>query len=89
VPVRPGKQRVVLAALLLRANRILSVDDLAEARWGAAPPPTARVTVQNYVKRLRTAGRDRARPDRHHGWPPRVSGPAASLAAGSARAWRR
>jgi DNA-binding SARP family transcriptional activator len=38
VPVRPGKQRVVLAALLLRANRIVSVDDLAEARWGAAPP---------------------------------------------------
>src|SRR5262249_46241291 len=29
--------------------------ELAEALWGPAPPPSARVTVQNYVVRLRKA----------------------------------
>jgi DNA-binding SARP family transcriptional activator len=54
VPVRQGKLRVVLAALLLSANRVVSVDDLAKALWGpGAAPPSARVTVANYVKRLR------------------------------------
>jgi DNA-binding SARP family transcriptional activator len=45
----------MLAMLLLRANRVVAVDDLAEALWGSALPPSARVTVQNYVKRLRDA----------------------------------
>jgi DNA-binding SARP family transcriptional activator len=48
-----AKQRTVLAALLLRAGRAVSLDELAEALWGPAPPPSARVTVQNYVKRVR------------------------------------
>jgi DNA-binding SARP family transcriptional activator len=55
VPVGPGKQRAVLAALLLNAGRVVAVEELAEALWGTAPPPSARVTVQNYVKRLRQA----------------------------------
>ncbi len=55
MPVRPGKQRALLAALLLDANRIVSVDKLAEILWGSAPPPSTRVTIQNYVKRLRHA----------------------------------
>jgi DNA-binding SARP family transcriptional activator len=55
VPVRPGKQRTVLAALLLSANRVVTLDELAEILWGERPPPSARVTVQNYVKRLRHA----------------------------------
>jgi DNA-binding SARP family transcriptional activator/tetratricopeptide (TPR) repeat protein len=53
LPVSSGRQRTVLAMLLLRANRLVIVDDLAEALWGSALPPSARVTVQNYVKRLR------------------------------------
>ncbi len=53
--VRPRKQRAILAVLLLHANRVVSVDELADALWGSAPPPSARVTVQNYVKRLRDA----------------------------------
>jgi DNA-binding winged helix-turn-helix (wHTH) protein len=65
VPVPRGKQRAVLAALLLSANEPVQVDDLAEALWGAQPPRSARVTVANYVKRLRHAfgddGRDRIR----------------------------
>ncbi|HUN36818.1 MAG TPA: BTAD domain-containing putative transcriptional regulator [Trebonia sp.] len=45
----------MLATLLLNAGRVVSVDDLAEALWGPSPPPSARVTVQNYVMRLRKA----------------------------------
>ena len=55
VPVPQGKLRVVLAVLLLNAGKVVSLDDLAEALWGAAPPRTARVTMQNYVMRLRNA----------------------------------
>ncbi len=55
VAVPSGRQRAVLAALLLRANRVISADRLTEVLWGSAPPPTARVAVQNYVKRLRDA----------------------------------
>lgn len=54
VPVPRGKQRVLLAALLLNANRVLSLGELTELLWeGQKPPPSARVTLQNYVKRLR------------------------------------
>src|SRR5215469_9479818 len=52
-PVPPGKQRVVLAALLLNANRLVGLDELAEALWGPRPPASARATIQNYVMRLR------------------------------------
>src|SRR5579875_2591486 len=55
VPVPAGKQRVVLAALLLGHGRAVSLDELAELLWvdEAGPPASARVTIQNYVKRLR------------------------------------
>jgi DNA-binding SARP family transcriptional activator/Flp pilus assembly protein TadD len=55
VRVSAGKQRVLLAALLLRANQVVAVDELAEAVWDGSPPGSARVTLQNYVKRLRKA----------------------------------
>src|ERR1700683_2184115 len=61
VPGLPGKQRAVLAALLLNANRVVPLEDLAETLWGAAPPPSARVCVQNYVGRLRKALGDEGR----------------------------
>jgi DNA-binding SARP family transcriptional activator len=53
LPVLPGKQRVLLAALLLRANRMVSLDELTEVMWGPAPPVSARSTLRNYVKELR------------------------------------
>jgi DNA-binding SARP family transcriptional activator len=53
VAVRPGKQRAVLAALLLSGGKVVSLDELAEILWGQEPPPSARVTIQNYVMRLR------------------------------------
>ena len=56
VPLPEGKQRALLAALLLRTGRIVAADELAELLWApAAPPPSAPVTVRNYVKRLRRA----------------------------------
>src|ERR1700726_2583199 len=55
VPIRPGKQRTVLAVLLLRGRQIVPVDDIAEALWGPAPPPSARVGIRNYIKQLRRA----------------------------------
>jgi DNA-binding SARP family transcriptional activator len=47
------KQRVVLAALLLRANRVAPAGWLVEQVWGDAPPATATKTLQSLVLRLR------------------------------------
>jgi DNA-binding SARP family transcriptional activator len=53
IQVSAPKQRVVLAALLRRANQVVSLDELAEVLWDSTPPPTARVTLRNHVKSLR------------------------------------
>lgn len=53
VPALPAKQRVLLATLLLSANQVVSLDELAEAMWGSTPPKSARGTLRNYVKSLR------------------------------------
>jgi DNA-binding SARP family transcriptional activator/tetratricopeptide (TPR) repeat protein len=53
VPVPPGKQRALLAALLLSAGRVVQLDELAQVLWGSAPPPSARASLQNHVMRLR------------------------------------
>lgn len=53
LPVLPGKQRALLAALLLRANRMVPLAELTEVVWGSEPPATARATLRNYVKELR------------------------------------
>ena len=55
VPIPHGKQRTLLAALLANAGEVIAVDELAELLWEGRPPLSARVTVQNYVKRLRQA----------------------------------
>jgi DNA-binding SARP family transcriptional activator len=53
LPVPRGRQRAVLAMLLLNAGRVVSVGEIAETLWGTAPLPSAPATVRNYVKRLR------------------------------------
>jgi DNA-binding SARP family transcriptional activator len=53
VQIPHGKQRILLAALLLNAGRVVSADDLSDTLWESAPPVSARATLQNYVKRLR------------------------------------
>jgi DNA-binding SARP family transcriptional activator/ABC-type branched-subunit amino acid transport system substrate-binding protein len=49
------KQRALLAALLVRANEVVSQDTLVDDLWGEAPPATAAKTLQAYVSRLRKA----------------------------------
>nr|AKA59468.1 transcriptional regulator, SARP family [uncultured bacterium AZ_40] len=53
VPVTAPMHRALLAALVLRANQVVSVEWLIDQLWGTSPPPSARVTVQNYIRRLR------------------------------------
>ena len=53
VPVRRGRQRAVLAVLLLNAGRVVPVARLADVLWGREPPPSAEVAIRNYVMRLR------------------------------------
>jgi DNA-binding SARP family transcriptional activator len=52
-PIPPGRQHVVLAVLLLEANRVVSIDHLIDAIWDDDPPATARTQVQICVSRLR------------------------------------
>ncbi|MFD0784822.1 winged helix-turn-helix domain-containing protein, partial [Micromonospora azadirachtae] len=51
--VTAGRDRTVLAMLLLRANRIVPVEELVDAIWEERPPATARAQVQTCVSRLR------------------------------------
>ncbi len=50
-----AKQRLLLAALVVRANEMVSADRLIEVLWGATPPATAGNTLQTYVSHLRGA----------------------------------
>jgi DNA-binding SARP family transcriptional activator len=53
LPVPRGRQRALLAVLLLNDGRVVSVGEIAETLWGPAPLPSASATVRSYVKRLR------------------------------------
>jgi pentatricopeptide repeat protein len=52
-PIGPRKHRILLASLLLRANRPVHIEELIDRLWPAAPPGGARRTVQTYAMRLR------------------------------------
>jgi predicted ATPase/DNA-binding SARP family transcriptional activator len=53
LPLGGVKQREVLAALLLRPNRIVSADRLVDLLWAEDPPLTAGNVIQVYVSKLR------------------------------------
>ena len=55
VPLGGPRQRAVLALLLLEANRVVSMDRLAEDIWGGNPPEGWVTTLQTYVFHLRRA----------------------------------
>lgn len=57
VVVPAGRSRALLATLLLRANRFVSVDELVERVWEGEPPDLDRAhkTLQTVVLRLRRA----------------------------------
>ena len=63
VPLGGPRQRAVLALLLLEANRVVSMDRLAEDLWAGHPPEGWVTTVQIYVSHLRQA----LEPDRARG----------------------
>ncbi|MER7467982.1 BTAD domain-containing putative transcriptional regulator [Streptomyces sp. NPDC097981] len=50
----PVKRRSLLAALLLRPNYPVLVDQLTAALWEDEPPPRARGVIQGHVSQLRT-----------------------------------
>jgi ABC-type transport system substrate-binding protein/DNA-binding SARP family transcriptional activator len=63
VPLGGPRQRAVLAMLLLEANRVVSMDRLAEDVWAGHPPEGWATTLQTYVFHLRRA----LEPDRLRG----------------------
>lgn len=55
VPLGQGRQRLLLAVLLLHPHQALSSDRLIDALWGESPPPTAGRSLHNLVSALRKA----------------------------------
>src|ERR687891_1681227 len=50
-----GKQRAVLALLLLNANRVVASERMIELLWGERPPPTAATALHGHISSLRKA----------------------------------
>ena len=59
VPLGSGRQRALVAALLLHRNEVVSVDRLVDELWDGDPPPTAAKIVRNNVSLLRKELGDR------------------------------
>src|SRR5919201_2920119 len=55
VALGPAKERAVLGVLLLRANAVVSTEQLVDELWGERPPSTAGKLVQVHVSHLRKA----------------------------------
>ena len=53
IPLRPGRQRSLLARLVLRADQLVPSDVLVEELWGDGAPPTALKMLRNQVSGLR------------------------------------
>lgn len=53
LPALAPRQQVVLAMLLLEANRVVPVDRLIRAVWGEDPPPTAKAQIHICISSLR------------------------------------
>ncbi|MFJ4470179.1 BTAD domain-containing putative transcriptional regulator [Streptomyces sp. NPDC089424] len=52
-PLSSPMARVLLAALLLEAGRVVPVASLKDTLWGGAPPASAKASLHNHVARLR------------------------------------
>jgi DNA-binding SARP family transcriptional activator len=55
IPIGRGKQRTLLALLVLNAGRIVPTERLIDELWGDDPPATASTALQVYISRLRKA----------------------------------
>lgn len=68
VRVDGHKPRVILIALLVAANDVVSIDQLIDWLWPHDPPPSAAAVIQAHLSRLRR----RLEPDRRPWAPARV-----------------
>jgi DNA-binding SARP family transcriptional activator/streptogramin lyase len=55
LPLGTGRQRALLALLLVNANELVPADRVIEELWSGRPPPSARKALQGYVSQLRRA----------------------------------
>lgn len=53
LPITAPMQRALLASLLIRLGKAVSLDTIVGDLWGDEPPKTAVTTIRNYVRRLR------------------------------------
>src|ERR1700761_313389 len=58
VAVGGGRQRALLALLLIHAGQVVSRDRLIEDLWAGSPPPGAPQSLDAYLSRLRRAFRE-------------------------------
>src|SRR4051812_30183736 len=68
VALAHGRQRLLVAVLLLHANEVLSSDRLIDALWGEAPPATAPGSLHNLVHGVRKALGNGELVTRDHGY---------------------
>jgi DNA-binding SARP family transcriptional activator/streptogramin lyase len=66
--VGAGKQRALLAVLLLSGGEVVSTDRLIDALWEGRPPPSAQNSVHIYVSQLRKALGNGRLETRGHGY---------------------
>jgi DNA-binding SARP family transcriptional activator len=64
LPLRRGKQRGLLAVLLLHPNEVVTLDRLVDSLWGDEPPATADHALEVYVSDLRRVLEPRGREPR-------------------------
>jgi DNA-binding SARP family transcriptional activator len=55
LPLAGGRQRALLALLLIHRNEVVSSERLIDALWGERPPPSAAKALQNAVLQVRRA----------------------------------
>ncbi|HEY0451259.1 AfsR/SARP family transcriptional regulator [Actinophytocola sp.] len=53
VPVPTGQLGTLLTVLLLRANQVVTIQELTDYLWDEAPPERPRAAIQTYLGRLR------------------------------------
>jgi len=68
VEIGAGKQRALLALLVLRAGEVVSTDRLIDSLWGERPPASALNSIHIYVSRLRKGLGDGCLNTRGHGY---------------------
>jgi len=55
LPLGTGRQRALLALLLVHANDLVASERLIDELWSGQPPPSAQKVLQGYVSQLRRA----------------------------------